>query len=311
MQPFAVAVLASLFVCAAPGSAVGSGQVDPPIEVDTKIPDFVHELNIGATAETHYVTTSDGYILTVFRMPATKQKQSNSSGSSNFTAPQVVYLQHGILASAWDWLVNVNGMAPAIRLWEAGYEVWLGNSRGNSFALNHTTLKVDSKEFWNYTFEEMGERDLPAMVDYFLTTSGAPQLTYVGWSQGNTEMFLGAISDEPYKPLGGAPATTVGAFLTAHVTHHIALSPVVYLEHAQSLFIKFLADAGVADLIEVGGWARVRVCACACVRACMCVRAWVCVCACACEYVCALRVGPAFRAVHVLLPGGGVPTGPS
>ena len=168
-----------------------------------------------------------------------------------------------------------------------------------------TTLKVDSKEFWNYTFEEMGERDLPAMVDYFLTTSGAPQLTYVGWSQGNTEMFLGAISDEPYKPLGGAPATTVGAFLTAHVTHHIALSPVVYLEHAQSLFIKFLADAGVADLIEVGGWARVRVCACACVRACMCVRAWVCVCACACEYVCALRVGPAFRAVHVLLPGGG------
>ena len=100
--------------------------------------------------------------------------------------------------------------------------------------------------------------------------------------------------------------------MTAHVTHHIALSPVVYLEHAQSLFIKFLADAGVADLIEVGGWARVRVCACACVRACMCVRAWVCVCACACEYVCALRVGPAFRAVHVLLPGGGgVPTGPS
>jgi pimeloyl-ACP methyl ester carboxylesterase len=274
--------------------------VDPPIEVDTKIPDFVHALNIGATAETHYVTTSDGYILTVFRMPA--MQQNLSSNTSHSTPPEVVYLQHGILASAWDWLVNVNGMATAIRLWEAGYEVWLGNSRGNSFSLNHTTLKVDSKEFWNYTFEEMGERDLPAQVDYFLTTSGARQLTYVGWSQGNTQMFIGGVSEVPYQPLGGAPATTVGAFLAAHVTHHIALSPVVYLEHAQSLLIKFLAEAGVANLIDVRAqarwarwarWARGRVGPSACMRASSCVN--LCVHACVCVFwlpvLCVLRPG--------------------
>ena len=233
-------------------AARGVGQVDPPITVDTKIPDFVRDLKIGATAETHYVTTNDGYILTAFRIPAAPSSKFASppkGGNGNAAAP-VVYLQHGILASAWGWLVNVNGMAPAIRLWEAGYEVWLGNSRGNEFSRNHTTIKVNSKEFWNYTFEEMGEQDVPATVDYILETSGASELTYVGWSQGNTEMFIGGVSQRPFTPLSGA-TTTVGQFLASHVTHHVALSPVVYLQYAENLFLHFVSKSGVGAILEV------------------------------------------------------------
>ena len=34
--------------------------------------------------------------------------------------------------------------------------------------MNHTSLTPDDKEFWDFSFQEMGEIDLPAMVDYVL-----------------------------------------------------------------------------------------------------------------------------------------------
>ena len=49
-----------------------------------------------------------------------------------------------------------------------GYDVWLGNVRGNIYCLNHTTLTPKDRKFWDFSFQEMGEIDLPAMVDYVL-----------------------------------------------------------------------------------------------------------------------------------------------
>ena len=49
-----------------------------------------------------------------------------------------------------------------------GYDVWLGNVRGNIYSLNHTTLTPDSHQFWDFSFQEMAEIDLPAMVDKVL-----------------------------------------------------------------------------------------------------------------------------------------------
>jgi hypothetical protein len=82
----------------------------------------------GYPVESHWATTEDGYILGLFRMP-----------SKTKNAP-VVLLQHGILASAWCWVINDKNHTPAFQLWELGYDVWLSNSRGNDFSLNHTHL---------------------------------------------------------------------------------------------------------------------------------------------------------------------------
>jgi hypothetical protein len=46
--------------------------------------------------------------------------------------------------------------------------VWLGNVRGNIYCMNHTTLTPKKHEFWDFSFQEMAEIDLPAMVDYVL-----------------------------------------------------------------------------------------------------------------------------------------------
>ncbi|KAK4313180.1 hypothetical protein Pmani_015445 [Petrolisthes manimaculis] len=49
-----------------------------------------------------------------------------------------------------------------------GYDVWLGNARGNTYSRNHTQLSPDNPLFWDFTWHEMGTQDLPAIIDYIL-----------------------------------------------------------------------------------------------------------------------------------------------
>jgi lysosomal acid lipase/cholesteryl ester hydrolase len=55
----------------------------------------------GYPAESHLVTTDDGYILTVHRIPP-RGAIGNDKGSP-------ILLQHGLLASSADWLVTEAG----------------------------------------------------------------------------------------------------------------------------------------------------------------------------------------------------------
>ena len=41
-------------------------------------------------------------------------------------------------------------------------------------------------------------KDLPTFIDHVLDTTGQEQLTYIGHSQGTTQMFLGASLDPDY-----------------------------------------------------------------------------------------------------------------
>ena len=71
-----------------------------------------------------------------------------------------------------------------------GYDVWLANTRGNDYGLHHNTLNVTSKEFWNFSFHEIGSYDLSAMIDYVLNKTKSTQLFYVGHSQGATSLLV-------------------------------------------------------------------------------------------------------------------------
>lgn len=75
-------------------------------------------------------------------------------------------MQHGLLASADSWVMtDYDSMAPAFKLAQAGYDVWLGNQRGSKYSRRHETLNPDKKEdlkYWDFSFVEMGEIDAPA-----------------------------------------------------------------------------------------------------------------------------------------------------
>ena len=105
----------------------------------------------------------------------------------------MVLMQHGILGSAYDFITNHPEEAPAFLLARQGYDVWLGNNRGVGPSRNHTSWDPDSrytkKNYWDFSWQEMGDYDLPAFITLVLTKSGRENLTYIGHSQGNTQMF--------------------------------------------------------------------------------------------------------------------------
>jgi len=76
---------------------------------------------------------------------------------------------------------------------DAGFEVWLGNARGNTYGRKHKTLTPKDKKFWDFSWDEMAKYDLPAFVDYVLNTTNQTSLFYAGHSQG-TEMAFAALS---------------------------------------------------------------------------------------------------------------------
>ncbi len=59
---------------------------------------------------------------------------------------------------------NFRDESLAYILSDAGYDVWLGNNRGNTFSKQHQTLSVDSDAFWDFTYDEMAIYDFPTQV---------------------------------------------------------------------------------------------------------------------------------------------------
>ncbi|XP_063626499.1 lipase 3-like [Cydia splendana] len=168
----------------------------------------------GYPVETHEVITEDGYILKMFRIP--------SDGP-------VVFLQHGLLGSADDYLVAGPDNALAYLLAKDGYDVWLANSRGCKYSRNHTKMDPSESAFWDFSWHELGYYDLPAMIDYTLNATRQQKLKYIGHSQGTTAFWvLGSERPEFMKK----------------IERMIALSPIGFTSHMKSPIIRFIAPTG-------------------------------------------------------------------
>jgi len=50
--------------------------------------------------------------------------------------------------------------------------VWLSNNRGTRFANYHVSLTPKEAEYWRFSQEEMGLKDVPAFIDFVLATTG-------------------------------------------------------------------------------------------------------------------------------------------
>ena len=80
-----------------------------------------------------------------------------------------VLMQHGLMCDSMFWLANDADKTPAFVLAELGYDVWLGNNRGNRFAKGHKTLNVSEQAYWEFNFVDMGMKDTPAFIDFVLS----------------------------------------------------------------------------------------------------------------------------------------------
>lgn len=60
----------------------------------------------------------------------------------------VLLLQHGLEDCSDMWVMNSADRAPAIILARLGWDVWLGNNRGNYYSHQHAYLDNNSKEYY-------------------------------------------------------------------------------------------------------------------------------------------------------------------
>lgn len=164
----------------------------------------------GYPVETHTIQTDDGYLLSLHRIPC---------GRNGTRGGQPVFLQHGLLSSSVDW-INANNNSLGFILADAGYDVWLGNFRGNLYSRAHISLPLDSAAFWNFSWHDMAVHDLPASIKYVSEITSKPgEILYIGHSMGTTTFFVFA-SRLPE--------------VAKHIKAMVALAPVAFMKHIRS-----------------------------------------------------------------------------
>ncbi|KAI5635271.1 alpha/beta-hydrolase lipase region domain-containing protein [Phthorimaea operculella] len=196
----------------------------------------------GYPSEEHSVTTEDGYVLKMFRI----RKGKNCEGPVK--KPPVI-LMHGLLQSSDVWLDAGPDAGLAYLLSDACYDLWTGNQRGNYYTRTHKTLNPDTDaKFWEFSVDEIGYYDIPAMIDYVIKHTGSKKVNYIGYSQGSGT-FYAMCSERP----GSCDKVSV----------QIGLAPASRQTHTKSVSYKamctvieklrgVLATAGVYEVLSKG-----------------------------------------------------------
>ncbi|XP_068908054.1 lipase member K-like [Tenebrio molitor] len=162
-------------------------------------------------SETYSVTTEDGYILTIFRIP-----KKNPKG--------VIILQHPVTTDSIVW-VGQSNESLAFMLWHQGYDIWLPNHRGTYFSRNHVNLTTSDARYWDFSFHEIGLYDYKTIID-FVKTKTNQTVIFISHSMSTTSSLIYA-SLRPEEALNS-------------VKVFISMSPVCYLKHVKSP-VKYLA----------------------------------------------------------------------
>ncbi|KAH9973732.1 Alpha/Beta hydrolase protein [Lactifluus volemus] len=145
--------------------------------------------------EEHVVLTKDGYLLGIHRIPGPKDEPRPAPGTSS--GKPVVYLHHGLLMNSEIWVcLTESYRSVAFVLAELGYDVWLGNNRGNKYSKKSIHHDPNSSKFWDFSIDDFAWHDIPDSIEYILQITRANTLSYVGFSQGTAQAFA-ALSIHP------------------------------------------------------------------------------------------------------------------
>ncbi|KAM7299764.1 lysosomal acid lipase/cholesteryl ester hydrolase [Ixodes scapularis] len=144
----------------------------------------------GYPFERHDVVTRDGYIIEMHRIPR---------GRAPCPEPckrEPIFVMTGLLADSASFVLDFPKQSLGYVLADNKYDVWLGNTRGNTYGKRHKRYSPKSRRFWNFSFHEHAKYDAPAQIDYILNVTKRKSLLYVGLSQG-TLMFFTMMSEKP------------------------------------------------------------------------------------------------------------------
>lgn len=128
-------------------------------------------------AETHKITTEDGYILTLFRLPGD-------------TSRPCLFV-HGNVMDPDSWILRGKD-SPAIVFADRGFDTWLLSLRGTIYSKEHKDYDAEKEpsRFFDFSFHEIGIYDLTKAIDYILETTKQSKLLAVAYSFSTTAFYV-------------------------------------------------------------------------------------------------------------------------
>jgi len=199
MKSFTILLIFAYYFC-------GVFSHSPYEDSQKSIAEYVISYN--CSFDSHNVITQDGYILSVWHI--SKRPYANR--------PPVL-LMHGLMDNGFSWLFKVWERNIVAVLLEGGFDVWIGNNRGNIHSLQHVNSseynwREISGKFWDFCLDEFAAYDFPAMVNYIIDYTGYSKIHYIGHSQGTTQFFIkGALDIE---------------FINQKIASFVGLGPVLF-----------------------------------------------------------------------------------
>ena len=184
--------------------------------------------NLDLNLEEEQVITEDRYVNTIWVL--TSKDELNRNGES-------VILQHGLIDGGFTWLIlGENSLAK--KLCDEGYVVYLPYIRGTQFSRTH--LDYDSSlnsKYWDFSFEQMAEYDLPAIINLVKKKDNVEKVNYIGHSQGTLIYFLAYMNNPEY--------------IEKNVKKFVALGTVPNVNNAPHFLIKLFELSNILNLIPV------------------------------------------------------------
>ncbi|KAM7268868.1 hypothetical protein ACFE04_011034 [Oxalis oulophora] len=185
----------------------------------------------GYKCEEHEVTTSDGYILNMQRIP-----EGRFGAKNGYTNRPPVLIQHGVLVDGMTWLLNPPEENLPLILADKGFDVWIANTRGTRFSRKHVSLDPSQSDFWNWSWDELVTFDLPTFFDHVYSQTNQ-KAHYVGHSLG-TLIALASFSE---------------GRLENRLQSAALLSPIAYLSHMKTALGVVAAKAFVGEATTLFG----------------------------------------------------------
>ena len=241
----------------------------------------MEDMNPYYQLEEYKVLTKDGFVMTIFRINVEQEQEETqmvidddyfntdskivvkkksfkireSKANNLFTDKinrkksftfknnkQPILLQHGVVDSSDGWLCNKEEKCLPLVLASKGYDVWLGNSRGNYYSEEHLWLdyNLNKKEYYDFSFDQMGRYDLPSTIAKIQEIRrNDNRIILIGHSQGCASSLAGMSLNND--------------FYSQRVKLFIALAPVCKMIGLNSSFLKFAASSEVERLFYLAG----------------------------------------------------------
>ncbi|MCH94377.1 triacylglycerol lipase 2-like [Trifolium medium] len=129
------------------------------------------------------------------------------------------------------WLLNSPEESLGFVLADSGFDVWLVNGRGTKYSTMHTSLSPNDMAYWDWSWDELANYDLPASVQYVYNHNGQ-KIYYVGHSQGSLIALIALSQGKLLNMLRSAAL----------------LGPIAHMNLIPAMPIRLLADNFLAEV---------------------------------------------------------------